>query len=75
MAELLPCPLCNGTADISEWLTRCEDDSYLKYPVIVCKRCGLTLWGCEHNEYETIEKDEVKSLVCRWNTRTQKDGD
>ena len=73
MSKLLPCPLYNGTAEYSVWRTKCEDDSYLKYPVVVCKGCGLTLWGNEHEEYETIEKDEVRSLNQLWNTRTPKE--
>ena len=73
MAELKKCPLCNGTAEQEEWLSKCEDDSYLKYATIVCKMCGLTLFGCEHEEFDNIEQDEIKALVDLWNTRTPKE--
>ena len=71
--KLKSCPLCNGMAEQEEWLTKCEDDNYLKYATIVCKRCGLTLFGCKHEEYDHIEKDEIQALADLWNTRTPKE--
>ena len=69
MAELRKCPLCNGEAEQEEWLSECADDSYLKYPAIVCKLCGLTLFGDEHEEFDDIGEDEIKALIELWNTR------
>ena len=74
MAELKRCPLCNGTAKQEEWLSKCEDDSYLKYATITCKICGLTLFGSEHEEYDNIGEEEIKALVDLWNIRTKERG-
>ena len=41
------CPFCGGTPDYYMQQVKQEDDSYLYYPTVYCRKCGANVMGEE----------------------------